>query len=414
VDSEKRSPGPVKGTRYRSFGTVVKTGSRFAVRYTGPDRRHHTAGLTFSNEIRAQTWLGQELALIERGEWTPPAERRRQAEAASTTFDEFAREWITNRLVKGRPLKDRTREHYLDIHERLFVALHDRPLASITHTDIERWYRSLPDAPTMRSHAYSLLKSILRTAVARRLVKESPVSVEGATARATPKDITLLTVAQVQALADAMTPRHRLLVLLAAWCGLRFGELTGLRRRDLDLVEGTVTVEQAAVTVAGRRVITTPKSTAGRRTVYLPPHLIEDVRQHLAAFTLTDADALVFPGNDGLPLTPGQVYGHAPRFNQRTGRQLHPGNGFYRARYEIGRPDFRFHDLRHFAATMAAISGATTKELMQFAGHSDIQVAMRYQEAVNDRKKDLARRMAALANAVVPGEASAQASGGSC
>ena len=337
------------------------------------------------------------LALIERGEWTPPAERRRQAEAASTTFDEFAREWIDHRLVKGRPLKDRSREHYLDIHERLFAPLHDRPLVSITHTDIERWYRTLPDAPTMRSHAYSLLKSIFRTAVARRLVKESPVSVEGATARATPKDITLLTVAQVQALADAMPPRHRLLVLLAAWCGLRFGELTGLRRRDLDLAEGTLTVEQAAVTVAARRVITPPKSTAGRRTLYLPPHLIADAQQHLAASTDTDADALVFPGNDGLPLTPGQVYGHAPRFNTRTGRQLHPGNGFYRARHEIGRPDFRFHDLRHFAATMAAISGATTKELMQFAGHSDIHVAMRYQEAVSERKKDLARRMTELA-----------------
>ena len=51
---------------------------------------------------------------------------------------------------------------------------------------------------------------------------------------------------------------------------------------------------------------------------------------------------------------------------------------------------------------MAAISGATTKELMQFAGHSDIHVAMRYQEAVNDRKKDLAKRMAALAVVVGP------------
>lgn len=82
---------------------------------------------------------------------------------------------------------------------------------------------------------------------------------------------------------------------------------------------------------------------------------------------------------------------------ERTCRQTHPGNGFYRARHQIGRPDFRFHDLRHSAATMAAISGATTKELPQFPGHSDIHVAMRDQEAVNDRKKELAQRMAALA-----------------
>jgi integrase len=112
----------------------------------------------------------------------------------------------------------------------------------------------------------------------------------------------------------------------------------------------------------------------------------------------------VFPGADGQPLTPGQVYGHAPRYDKGSGTKKHPGNGFYKARHEIGRPDFRFHDLRHFAATMAAISGATTKELMQFAGHSDIHVAMRYQEAVTDRKRDLAHRMAALAG--VPAEGS--------
>jgi integrase len=396
--------GPKAGASYRSFGTVSPTRGRWKAFYVGPDRHRHTAGLTFSNQVRAQGWLANELGLIERGEWTPPAERRRQVEAAALTFDEFARDWIERRLVRGRPLKERTREHYLDIHERWFTALHARTLSSITGLDIERWYHGLPDAPTMRSHAYSLLKSIFRTAVAHRLVTESPVAVEGATARTTPKDITLLTVAQVQALADAMPARHRLLVLLAAWCGLRFGELTGLRRRDINLEQETISIEQAAVTVGGARLITTPKSAAGRRTVYLPPHVIADLRHHLASFTAPGANALVFPGTDGQPLTPGQVYGHAPRYDTGTGNRKHPGNGFYRARHQIGRADFRFHDLRHFAATMAAISGATTKELMQFAGHSDIHAAMRYQEAVTDRKRDLAHRMTALAR--VPAEVS--------
>lgn len=382
---------------HRSFGTIIETRGRFKVRYTGPDRQIHRAGITFTTRERAQGWLSEERKLIELHEWTPPSLRRAQVHTDELSFDEFARDWIAKRLVRGRPLKDRTREHYLDIHERWFTALHDLQLASITQADIDRWYHTLPAAPTMRSHAYSLLKAIYRTAVTRKLVEESPVAVEGATARATPKDVTLLTVAQVQALSDAMPPRHRLLILLAAWCGLRFGELTALRRRDLDLAEGTITVAQAAVTVSGQRLITTPKSAAGYRTIYLPPHLTDDVRQHLAIFTPTGADALVFTGNDGQPLTPGQVHGHSPRFDKRSGKRKHPGNGFYKARHQIGRPDFRFHDLRHFAATMAAISGATTKELMQFAGHSDIHVAMRYQEAVTDRKRDLAHRMTALA-----------------
>jgi integrase len=386
---------------HRSFGTIIQTRGRFKVRYTGPDRQIHRAGITFTTRERAQGWLFEERKLIELHEWTPPSLRRAELHTDELSFDEFARDWMAKRLVRGRPLKDRTREHYLDIHQRWFTALHELQLASITQVDIDRWYHGLPAAPTMRSHAYSLLKSIFRTAVAHRLVTESPVAVEGATARSSPKDITLLTVAQVQALADAMPARHRLLILLAAWCGLRFGELTALRRRDIDLAEGTITVEQAAVTVSGQRLITTPKSAAGYRSIYLPPHLIEDVRLHLATITPTGADALVFPGTDGQPLSPGQVHGHSPRFDKRTGKKTHPGNGFYKARHQIGRPDFRFHDLRHFAATMAAISGATTKELMQFAGHSDIHAAMRYQEAVTDRKRDLAHRMTALASAPI-------------
>ncbi len=389
---------------HRSFGTIIETRGRFKVRYTGPDRQIHRAGITFTTRERAQGWLSEERKLIELHEWTPPSLRRAQVHTDELSFDEFARDWIAKRLVRGRPLKDRTREHYLDIHQRWFTALHELQLASITQADIDRWYHALPAAPTMRSHAYSLLKAIYRTAVTRKLVEQSPVDVEGATARATAKDVTLLTVAQVQALSDAMPPRHRLLILLAAWYGLRFGELTALRRRDIDLAEGTITIEQAAVTVSGQRLITTPKSAAGYRSIYLPPHLTDDVRQHLVIFTPTGADALVFPGNGGQPLTPGQVHGHSPRFDKRTGKKTHPGNGFYKARHQIGRPDFRFHDLRHFAATMAAISGATTKELMQFAGHSDIHVAMRYQEAVTDRKRDLANRMAALAG--VPAEGS--------
>ncbi len=106
--------GPKAGASYRSFGTVSPTCGRWKASYVGPDRRRHTAGVTFSNQVRAQGWFANELGLIERGEWTPPAERRRQVEAAALTFDEFARDWIDRRLVRGRPLKDRTREHYLD------------------------------------------------------------------------------------------------------------------------------------------------------------------------------------------------------------------------------------------------------------------------------------------------------------
>ena len=75
--------GPKAGASYRTFGTVSPTRGRWKAFYVGPDRHRHTAGLTFSNQVRAQGWLANELGLIERGEWTPLAERRRQVEAAA-------------------------------------------------------------------------------------------------------------------------------------------------------------------------------------------------------------------------------------------------------------------------------------------------------------------------------------------
>ena len=71
--------GPKAGATYRTFGTMSPTRGRWwKAFYGGPDRHRHTAGLTFSNQVRAQGWLANELGLIERGEWTRPAERRRQ------------------------------------------------------------------------------------------------------------------------------------------------------------------------------------------------------------------------------------------------------------------------------------------------------------------------------------------------
>jgi len=74
---------PQSGCVLPDFRTVSPTRGRWKAFYVGPDRHRHTAGLTFSNQVRAQGWLANELGLIERGEWTPLAERRRQVEAAA-------------------------------------------------------------------------------------------------------------------------------------------------------------------------------------------------------------------------------------------------------------------------------------------------------------------------------------------
>jgi hypothetical protein len=89
---------------HRSFGTIIETRGRFKVRYTGPDRKIHRAGITFTTRERAQGWLFEERKLIELREWAPPSLRRAQLHKDELTLDEFARDWIAKRLVRGRPL----------------------------------------------------------------------------------------------------------------------------------------------------------------------------------------------------------------------------------------------------------------------------------------------------------------------
>jgi integrase len=141
------------------------------------------------------------------------------------------------------------------------------------------------------------------------------------------------------------------MLLLAAWCGLRFGELTELRRKDLDLDRGIVNVRRAVTRVDGQFIVTSPKSAAGRRTVALPPHLIPALQTHLDRYTAINSEALLFPatGDPTRHLAPASLY-----------------KSFYRARKLADRPDLRWHDLRHTGAVLAA---PTTNRGVEFGAN---------------------------------------------
>lgn len=176
--------------------------------------------------------------------------------------------------MRGRPLKERTAAGYRDIRTRYLARFLDTPVTAITRADVAAWYHDLdPTKVTARSHAYSLFRSIMASAVDDGLQAANPVHIRGAGGKTHKPDVELFTAKEVQQLADLMPARHRLAVLLAAWCGLRFGEIAALRRSDLTL----------------------PKSVAGERTVVIPPHIVPDVRTHLAGHAQWGKDGLVFP-----------------------------------------------------------------------------------------------------------------------
>jgi integrase len=83
--------------------------------------------------------------------------------------------------------------------------------------------------------------------------------------------------------------RHRALVLVAAYGGLRIWELAGLRRRRVDLLRGTVDVAEIVVEARGELYMGPPKTRAGRRIVTLPRAVVEELAEHLGPVGEADA-----------------------------------------------------------------------------------------------------------------------------
>ena len=131
-----------------------------------------------------------------------------------------------------------------------------------------------------------------------RTVSTCPARPRGARAavRAPPGD------GHEEEVADAIDGQYRALVILGAWCSLRFGELAGLRRSRVDLLHRKIHVTEQLVELAGgKTVFKSPKTDSGR-TVDVPAGLVPIPEDHLAEYVGTEADALVFTSPEGHPL----------------------------------------------------------------------------------------------------------------
>lgn len=391
-------------------GSLEKLPSgRYRVRFTGPDGDRYKAPVTFEDVGAARLWLDREVKAIEADPeaWQPPEQRAASRRAGALTFGEYAEAWLSGRKVRGRPLADRTRDHYRDLLDRFILpTFEDVALKAITPEHVDRWYElTAADTPTYRAHAYALLRTVLGTAVDRGLIRTAnPAKVRGGGTTTRAKKIRPATLEELAVITAAMPERRRVMILLAAWTALRYGELAELRRADVDTRAGVVHVRRGVVRVRevdedGEihhvRKVKGPKTAAGVRDVPIPPHLLDDLRRHLLEHAAPGRDGLIFPGRDG-HLSPSSFYGRESLLN-RDGTIRRKGHGYYEARRIAGRPDLSFHSMRHTGLTNAAVAGATLAELMALAGHSTSGAAMRYQHAAADRMQDLARRMSDLA-----------------
>jgi len=356
----------------RSFGRIRRERSgRYSAAYIGPDARLHRAPRTFAAEADAEGWLAGIRRQIDLGTWG--AEER----SDGLTFGVYAARWL-----EQRNLRPRTRDLYRSMLDRLILPeLGNFKLAALTPARVREWYAGLGvDHPTRNAHAYALLHAICQTAVQDELLDANPCRIRSAMQTKRRRDIEILTPAQVDELASHMPEHLRASVIVAAWCGLRWGETSELRRKDIGAGAAALRIRRAVTYRSGEFFVGPPKTAAGIRDVAVPPHIRPILLEHLRSYVDASPDALLFAGPDGGHMRPDHY-------------RLH----WRKARAAIGKPRLRVHDLRHVGAVLAAQTGATTAELMHRLGHTTPEMALRYQHVAAGRDAEIAERLSRLA-----------------
>ena len=277
-------------------------------------------------------------------------------------------------LERRRDLKPSTRNRYEEVG-RLYIVpgrLGQLKLSEISRDDVEFWVSDLVrtgvSVPTI-DRAYRTLRVTLEQAtqegkawsnVARRI--KLPAMDR--------RDPFFLTADQVDAVAQEVTPRQRALVYLLAYTGLRMGEASALRIKNMDLIHGKLSVVESSSEVAGRK-ITGETKTGKTRLVVLPDALVVELAEHLKRY--------------GVKTSTGELDPEAYAFTTSKGGQVRQNNWRSRVfqpacrRAGVTRPGAerlevpRVHDLRHTAASLAAASGYSLHEVKEMLGHSTIK-----------------------------------------
>jgi integrase len=319
----------------------------YRARYRDPAGREHAK--VFARKADAQRFLTEMENHKLKGTWTDPALGR-----------VLFRDWLGEWWATTTNLRPTTRERNETLLRRYALPrFGDVTLVAISQRDVRAWVADLSGrglAPATVQKAYQLLGKVMGAAVDAGMVMQTPCR-RVPLPKVEREEMRFLTPAEIARLADAIDQRYRALVLVAAYGGLRIGELAGLRRRRVDLLRGTVEVAEIVTEAEGVVRFGPPKTRAGRRTVGLPRAVVDELAAHLVR---AESEAFVFAAPEGGPL---RVHGFRARVWRPATR-----------RAELD--GLRIHDLRHTAVALWIAVGANPKEVAARAGHTSVSFTL--------------------------------------
>ena len=311
-------------------------------------------------------------------------------DADNLTLGNYLDRWINDSVRDS--VRQRTWERYEQI-----VRVHIKPalgrvkLKNITPTHARALYREKLDtglAPRTVNYIHTTLSKALKDAVADGLITRNPASSVKAP-RPKKKEISPLSSEQAKAFLEAVRGnRFEAAFVVALHCGLREGEILGLKWSDVDMDAGTLQVRRTLSEALAGHLFEPPKNGKGRN-VKLTTRAVEALRNHLTRQieeieSLGDRyrdQGLVFPSQVGTPMNAKNL----------TARSFKP------LLKKAGLPDIRFHDLRHTFATLMLQNGEHPKVVQEMLGHATIAITMdTYSHVLPNMQRDAVARLGTL------------------
>ncbi len=362
-------------------------GLQWLARYIGSDGLEHTKA--FRTQKQAKTWLGEQSAAVTRGDWVDPTK-------SAATVGQIAQAWTAGNASKTQA----TAQGYGYVWRT-----HVEPrwgtveLRHVDHDEIVTWVGGLssgtagtlrrdkqtgehiPLAASSVRHCHAVLHQILQIAVRSKRLRSNPAK-DVPLPKMRASDKVFLSAVEIDRLAraadyrastttermkagrilesestvpDAPASAHGLAIRILGGCGLRFGELAGLRISRVNFDRRTLRIDTAVSEVGGRLVIGDPKNHR-ERTVPLPARLAAHLQE-------------ICDGRDAGEFVFGTANGSALRRNNFAKRVLAPA-----AELAGIDPAVTLHSLRHSFASICLSNGVPPKQVQEWMGHHSLKL----------------------------------------
>lgn len=321
-------------------------GRRWRARYRDPDGAERSK--MFDRKQDAERFVATVSADVLRGSYVDP-------EGGRVTFSEFAEQWLA-----AQTFSEGTREATeLRIRLHAVPTLGPHELRSIKPSIVQAWLRGLQRelSPTYVRVILTNVSAVFNAAVDDGLIARNPAKAGSVRPpKLDHRKVQPWPMEHVVAVVEALPPRYRAMGVVAAGCGLRQGEVFGLRVRDIDFLRKQLRVEQQIKLVRGRLVVDKPKG--GRtRTVPLSGWVAVELAEHLRRFP-AGHDDLVFVSREHKPLNRNHINGYVWR-PALVAAGIEPGRGN------------GMHALRHFYASALIEAGESARAVAEYLGHAD-------------------------------------------